>query len=175
MSFGLTGAPSSFQGAMNNTLYPLLFKCALVFFNDILVYNASYEDHVKHLAQVFELLSKDQWLVKFSKCCFAQQSINYLGHVVSAQGVSTDPSKVAAVQAWPQPSDVKQLRSFLGLTGYYRKFVKHYTVIARPLTDLLKKGVLFVWTTNHIVAFETLKQALTEALVLALPDFSKPF
>ena len=160
---------------MNNTLHPLLCKCALVFFNDILVYNASYEDHVQHLAQVFDLLSKDQWLVKLSKCGFAQQSINYLGHVVSAQGVSIDPSKVAAVQAWPQPSDVKQLRSFLGLTGYYHKFVKHYAVIARPLTDLLKKGVLFIWTANHTIAFDTLKQALTEALVLALPDFSKPF
>ena len=113
MSFGLTGAPSSFQGAMNNTLHPLLHKCALVFFDDILVYNASYEDHVQHLAQVFYLLSKDQWLVKLSKCRFAQQSINYLGHVVSAQGVSIDPSKVAIVQAWPQASDVKQLRSFL--------------------------------------------------------------
>ena len=172
MSFGLTGAPSLFQGAMNNTLHPLLRKCALVFFDDILVYNASYEDHVQHLAQVFDLLSKDQWLVKLSKCGFAQQSINYLGHVVSAQGVSTDPSKVATVQAWPQPSDVKQLRSFLGLTGYYRKFVKHYAVIARPLTDLLKKGVLFIWTANHTIAFDTLKQALTEAPVLALPDFS---
>ena len=92
---------------MNNTLHPLLRKCALVFFDDILVYNASYEDHVQHLAQVFDLLSKDQWLVKLSKCRFAQQSINYLGHVVSAQGVSIDPSKVAVVQAWPQPSDVK--------------------------------------------------------------------
>ena len=145
------------------------------FFDDILVYNASYEDHIKHLAQVFELLSKDQWLVKLSKCHFAQQSINYLGHVVSAQGVSTDPSKVATVQAWPQPSDVKQLRSFLGRTWYYRKFVKHYAMIARPLTDLLKKGVLFIWTANHAIAFNTLKQALTEAPVLALPDFSKPF
>jgi len=84
---------------MNNTLHPLLCKCALVFFDDILVYSTFYEDHVKHLAQVFELLSKDQWLVKLSKCRFAQQSINYLGHVVSAQGVSIDPSKVAAVQA----------------------------------------------------------------------------
>jgi len=99
MSFGLTGAPNSFQGAMNNTLYPLLRKCALVFFDDILVYNTTYDDHIKHLAQVFELLSKDQWLIKLSKCRFAQQSINYLGHVVSAQSVSIDPSKVAAVQA----------------------------------------------------------------------------
>ena len=99
MSFGLTGAPNSFQGVMNNTLHPLLRKCALVFFDDILVYNASYEDHVKHLAQVFDLLSKDQWLVKFSKCHIAQQCINYLGHVIGAQGVSTNPSKVAAVQA----------------------------------------------------------------------------
>ena len=99
MFFGLTSAPNSFQGATNNTLYPLLRKCALVFFDDILVYNTTYDDHIKHLAQVFELLSKDQWLIKLSKCRFAQQSINYLGHVVSAQSVSIDPSKVAAVQA----------------------------------------------------------------------------
>ena len=157
LSFSLTGAPSSFQGAMNNTLHPLLRKCALVFFDDILVYSSSYEDHVQHLTQVFQLLSKDQWLVKLSKCRFAQQSINYLGHVVSAQGVSIDPSKVATVQAWPQPSDVKQLHSFLDLTGYYRKFVKHYAMVARPLTDLLKKGVIFIWTANHALAFNTLK------------------
>jgi hypothetical protein len=175
MSFGLTGAPNSFQGAMNTTLHPLLRKCVLVFFDDILVYSATYADHVQHLAQVFELLSQDQWLVKLSKCSFAKQSINYLGHVVSAAGVSTDPTKIAAVQAWPTPTDVKQLRSFLGLTGYYRKFVQHYAVIARPLTDLLKKGTLFIWTLNHTTAFNTLKQALTEAPVLALPDFSKPF
>lgn len=152
MSFGLTGAPNSFQGAMNTTLHPLLRKCVLAFFDDILVYSSSYEDHIHHLAQVFELLSKDQWLVKLSKCSFAKQSISYLGHIVSAQGVSTDPSKIEAVKAWPTPSDVKQLRSFLGLTGYYRKFVKHYAVITRPLTDLLKKGVLFAWTANHTVA-----------------------
>lgn len=121
------------------------------------------------------MLSKDQWLVKLSKCRFAQQSISYLGHVVSSQGVSTYPSKIAAVQAWAQPCDVKQLRSFLGLRGNYRKFVKHYAVIAQPLTDLLKKGVLFIWTANHTLAFDTLKQALTEAPVLALPNFSKPF
>jgi hypothetical protein len=175
MSFGLTGAPNSFQGAMNTTLRPLLRKCVLVFFDDILIYSKTYEEHLHHLEQVLSLLAQDQWLVKLSKCKFAQQSLAYLGHVVSAQGVSTDPSKIADIQAWPVPQDIKQLRSFLGLAGYYRKFVKHYAVIARPLTDLLKKGVLFVWTSTHTVAFNTLKDALITAPVLALPDFSKPF
>jgi hypothetical protein len=175
MAFGLTGAPNSFQGAMNTTLKPLLRKCVIVFFDDILVYSSSYEDHIQHLANVFELLSQDQWLVKLSKCRFAQQSISYLGHVISAQGVSTDPTKIEAVLSWPVPQNIKELRSFLGLTGYYRKFVQHYAVIARPLFDLLKKGTLFIWTATHTTTFEALKQALVTAPVLALPNFSRPF
>lgn len=97
MAFGLTGAPNSFQGAMNTTLRPLLCKCALVFFDDFLVFSKSYEEHIQHLDQVLSLLAQDHWLVKLSKCSFAQQSISYLGHVVSAQGVSTDPSKIADI------------------------------------------------------------------------------
>jgi hypothetical protein len=120
-------------------------------------------------------LAKDKWLVKLSKCRFGQQSISYLGHIVSQSGVATDPAKIDAIKLWPQPTDVKQLRSFLGLAGYYRKFVRHFAVIARPLTDLLKKGSLFIWTSVHSSAISALKNALVQALVLALPDFSKEF
>jgi hypothetical protein len=175
MAFGLTGAPNTFQGAMNSTLKPLLRKCVIVFFDDILVYSATWGDHLQHLRQVFDLLAKDKWLVKLSKCHFRQQSISYLGHIVSQSGVATDPAKIDAIKLWPQPTDVKQLRSFLGLAGYYRKFVRHFAVIARPLTDLLKKGSLFIWTSVHSSAISALKNALVQALVLALPDFSKEF
>jgi hypothetical protein len=175
MSFGLTGAPNTFQGAMNTTLKPLLRICVIVFFDDILIYSASFEQHLQHIQQVLELLSRDQWLLKLSKCRFAQQSIAYLGHVISAEGVATDPSKVDTIKQWPRPVDVKELCSFLGLVGYYRKFVRNFTVIARPLHDLLRKGTVFVWTPSHQSAFDALKTALISAPVLALPDFSKEF
>lgn len=123
MAFGLTGAPGSFQEAMNTTLAPYLRKFVLVFFDDILIYNTSYEEHLIHVKLVFELLMKDHWKIKLSKCIFAQQQIKYLGHIISSAGVATDPSKVAAVAKWPLPSNAKELRGFLGLAGYYRKFV----------------------------------------------------
>eukprot|EP00267_Zea_mays_P041848 XP_020393779.1 uncharacterized protein LOC103628713 [Zea mays] len=175
MAFGLTGAPGTFQKAMNHTLAPLLRKCALVFFDDILVYSASLAEHISHLEQVFDLLSADAWKVKFSKCKFAQQQVSYLGHVVSSKGVSTDPVKIEAIAHWPEPSCVKELRSFLGLAGYYRKFIRHFGVICQPLTALLKKGVLYIWTSDHACAFQTLKTALTQAPVLSLPNFTAPF
>jgi hypothetical protein len=121
------------------------------------------------------LLVKDKWQVKLSKCTFAQQQLCYLGHVINAHGIATDPAKVSAVQSWPQPDNVKDLRSFLGLAGYYRKFVKNFAIIAKPLTNLLKKQVLFVWTSVHTEAFTALKHALMSAPVLAVPDFSKTF
>jgi hypothetical protein len=175
MAFGLTGAPGTFQGAMNVTLAPGLRRFVLVFFDDILVYSRSLEEHVSHLRLVFEWLRRDQWKLKMSKCNFALQSIHYLGHVISGQGVATDPAKVQAVHDWPAPHNVKELRGFLGLAGYYRKFVRHFGIIDRPLTDLLKKDTLFLWTPPHQQAFETLKHALCSAPVLALPDFTLPF
>jgi len=175
MAFGLTGAPGSFQGAMNATLAPGLRKFVIVFFDDILVYSRSYEEHLDHIRQVFEWLARDQWKLKFSKCKFAQRSISYLGHIISEQGVATDPAKVEAVLSWPTPSSVKELCSFLGLAGYYRKFVRHFGILARPLTNLLKKNTMFVWTAEHDEAFSALKTALSSAPVLALPDFSVPF
>lgn len=175
MAFGLSGAPGTFQGAMNTSLAPLLRKCVVVFFDDILVYSQSFEDHVQHLSQVLTILHQDQWFVKLSKCKFAQQTISYLGHVISAHGVSTDPAKVEAIVSWPVPSNIKELRSFLGLAGYYRRFVRHFAVIAKPLTTLLKKGVFFIWTQEQEISFATLKESLSSAPVLALPDFTKFF
>jgi hypothetical protein len=120
-------------------------------------------------------LKKDQWQAKLSKCVFAQQKVAYLGHVVSAEGVSTDETKIENIKDWPVPSNLKELRGFLGLSGYYRKFIKHYAIISQPLTELLKKGTLFVWTEITETAFQTLKLALMTAPVLALPDYNVQF
>ena len=156
---------------MNYTLKPLLRKCAVVFFYDILIYSPSLEAHIDNLCQVLQLLSDDQWKLKLSKCRFAHSSITYLGHVISVDGVVIDPSMISDVQ--PVPQDLKQLRSFLGLAGYYRKFVHGFGTIAAPLTALLKEG--FIWSDAAAAAFAALKKAVTIAPVLALPDFSLPF
>jgi hypothetical protein len=119
MAFGLSGAPGTFQGAMNTTLAPVLRKCALVFFDDILIYSKTLPDHVQHLRQVLSILQQEQWQVKRSKCAFAQERIAYLGHVISKHGVATDDSKIASIKAWLAPTNVKEVRGFLGITGYY--------------------------------------------------------
>ena len=124
---------------------------------------------------MFQALARDHWKLKLSKCSFAQQKISYLGHIISADGVGTDLAKLDAIAQWPIPDSVKELRGFLGLAGYYRKFVRHFGIISKPLTNLLKKHVLFVWTEDHHRAFQTLKDALCNAPVLALPNFSRPF
>jgi hypothetical protein len=111
--------------------------------DDILIYSATLEEHVKLLTEVFQILEQHNFFIKRSKCLFAQSSVEYLGHVISAEGVATDPSKVQVVVSWLTPKNIKQLRGFLGLTGYYRKFIQHYGMMARPLTDLLKKDVNF--------------------------------
>jgi hypothetical protein len=109
MSFGLCGAPATVQGAMNSTLKPLLWRCVLVFFDDILVYSKSFEEHMDHLRVVFQLLDQDKWKVKISKCSFAQRQISYLGHIISAEGISTDSSKICSITTWPAPSNAKEL------------------------------------------------------------------
>ena len=153
MPFGLAGAPATFQGAMNATLKPVLRRSALVFFDDILIYSKTEAEHVAHLKKVFELLIKDHWKVKQSKCSFAQRQLSYLGFVISAAGVSTEPEKIFKVQNWPTPCNAKDLHQVLGFTGYYRKFVPHYGVIARPLTNLLRKNTPFMWTSDCETAF----------------------
>lgn len=175
MPFGLTNAPATFQSIMNLIFAALLRKGVLVFMDDILVYSSSLEEHVKLLQEVFDILRHHQFYIKLSKCAFAQSEVEYLGHCISSLGVATEKSKIVAVEQWPVPVNVKELRGFLGLTGYYRKFIKHYGLICKPLTKLLKKGIPFVWTSVTQTAFEQLKQALVNAPVLAIPDFSKQF
>lgn len=175
MSYGLTSAPATFQEVMNTILAPLLRRGVLVFIDDILVYSSTLEEHVKLLRQVCQILTEHQLKVKRFKCFFARASLTYLGHVISARGVSTDTKNIVAMQTWPVPSNTKEVRGFLGLAGYYRKFVRNFGVISSLLTDLLKKNVVFCWTSEHEASFQSLKQALLSAPVLALPDFKKPY
>ncbi|XP_050917693.1 uncharacterized protein LOC127133410 isoform X1 [Lathyrus oleraceus] len=174
MPFGLTNAPSTFQATMNQLFSPFLRRFVIVFFDDILVYSSSIKDHLNHLDLVLQCLLTNSFFVKLSKCLFCQESIDYLGHIVSSKGVHADPTKLDAMMKWPPPSNVKQLRGFLGLTGYYRRFIANYATIAAPLTDLLRHDS-FSWTTAATAAFSALKQAMMAAPVLRLPDFSKEF
>jgi hypothetical protein len=139
MPFGLTSAPATFQCTMNSILEPFLRKFVIVFMDDILVYISSLSNHAHHLKQVLTLLRTHKFYVKLSKCVFAQQSLEYLGHIISAYGVPTDPTKTKAMREWSTLLTVTELKGFLGLTGYYRKFVKNYDTLAKPLTNLLKK------------------------------------
>jgi hypothetical protein len=137
MPYVLAYAPATFQGAMHIVLSPLLRKGVLVFMDDILVHTQELEEHRRLLTQVLQLLQQNGLKEKMSKCTFAQNRISYLGHIISEQGVATDDSKVHAVQEWPEPTNAKQLRAFLGLAGYYRKFVRFFGVISKPLANLL--------------------------------------
>ncbi|GAU35592.1 hypothetical protein TSUD_295280 [Trifolium subterraneum] len=174
MPFGLSNAPASFQSLMNQVFQKVLRKFVLVFFDDILVYNATWSSHLLHLEIVLQLLDHHKLFVKLSKCSFGMSEVDYLGHTIFGMGVIMDKTKVQAVLQWPTPTNLKQLRGFLGLTGYYRRFIKSYATIASPLTDLLKKDS-FNWSDNAMKAFNTLKQAITSAPVLILPNFSQPF
>ncbi|XP_071909780.1 uncharacterized mitochondrial protein AtMg00860-like [Coffea arabica] len=159
---------------MNDIFRPFLRKFLLVFFDNILIYSKSGKEHIQHLTTVFETLLKHQLKVKKNKCSFAADKIEYLGHVISVEGVSADPQKLVSIQQWPTPVTIKELRGFLGLTGYYRRFIKGYGIIARPLTDLLKKNA-FAWHDGATAAFDQLKLAMTSPPVLTLPDFSQEF
>jgi hypothetical protein len=174
MPFGLTNAPFTFQSLMNYIFQPYLRRFILVFFDDILIYSKDLDSHVLHLTQTLYLLRQHQLFAKMSKCRFGCSKIEYLGHIVSAQGVSADPGKIQAMVDWPFPKTLKALRGFLGLTGYYRKFIKGYGSIAAPLTAMLRKNS-FSWSEPAEAAFQALKEAVTHAPVLALPDFTQPF
>jgi hypothetical protein len=147
----------------------------VVFIDDILIYSKSKAKHAKHLRIVLQRLGDHKLYAKFSKCEFWLDSVKLLGHTISKEGISVDPSKVQEVMDWKPPKSVHQIRSFLGLAGYYRRFIPDFSRIAKPLTELLKKGVKFVWSEECDQAFHTLRKHLTSAHVLTQPDMSKPF
>ena len=170
MPFGLTNAPAAFMDLMNRVFRPYLEKFVIVFIDDILVYSGSKEDHEKHLRIVLQILRDKQLYAKFSKCEFWLDRVVFLGHVISAEGVLVDPKKVEAVVNWEPPTNPTEVRSFLGLAGYYRRFVQDFSIIASPLTKLLRKNTKFEWTTECQESFEKLKACLTSAPVLTLPS-----
>ena len=175
MPFGLTNAPAAFMRLMNEVFHDYLDKFVIIFIDDILVYSKSKEEHKEHLRLVMERLRNQKLFAKSSKCSFWKREIGFLGHIVSGEGVAADPEKVQAIREWPRPTTVTEVRSFLGLAGYYRKFVKDFSSIAKPLTKLTGKGVPFLWVEETERAFKKLKEALTTAPVLALPEQGKPY
>ncbi|KAL0292961.1 UNVERIFIED_CONTAM: Retrovirus-related Pol polyprotein from transposon [Sesamum calycinum] len=175
MPFGLTNAPASFSTMMNQVLHGFLDDFVVVYLDDIVVYSGTLAEHVEHLRQVLTRLCEHELYAKVSKCSFAQETISFLGHIVERGHIRMDPKKVQAIEEWRPPSDVHDLRSFLGLANYYKRFVKGYSEIAWPMTDLLKKTETWDWTPQCQVAFDNLKRAMVIDPVLALPDMSKPF
>ncbi|VVA41094.1 PREDICTED: retrotransposon, partial [Prunus dulcis] len=170
MPFGLTNAPAAFMDLMNRVFRPYLDHFVIVFIDDILVYSQTLEGHKKHLRLVLRTLRRKQLYAKFSKCQFWLDRVIFLGHVISAEGIYVDPQKVEVVVNWVQPTSVTEIRSFLGLAGYYRRFVEGVASIAAPLTRLTRKDVAFEWTEECEQSFQELKKRLTTAPILALPD-----
>ncbi|CAO2152943.1 unnamed protein product [Urochloa humidicola] len=152
-----------------------LDKFVVVFIDDILIYSETAEEHEEHIRVVLEKLRQNQLYAKFSKCEFWMEEVAFLGHVLSAKGVAVDPIKIKSVTEWKQPTTVTEIRSFLGLAGYYRRFIENFSKIAKPMTELLKNNVRFEWTEACENSFQTLKEKLTTAPVLTLPDIKKDF
>ncbi|KAD0280377.1 hypothetical protein E3N88_44511 [Mikania micrantha] len=170
MSFGLTNAPAAFMDLMNRVCRPMLDRSVIVFIDDILIYSKNEGDHACHVREVLEILRKEKLYAKFSKCAFWLREVQFLGHVVNPKGIMVDPAKVETVMKWSPPKSPTEVRSFLGLAGYYRRFIQDFSKIATPLTKLTKKDVKYEWGPNQEQAFSVLKEKLTQAPVLALPD-----
>jgi hypothetical protein len=175
MSFGLTNAPTYFMYLMNKVFMEYLDNFVVVFIDDILIFSKMEEEHEKHLRMVLEKLRSNQLYTKFSMCEFWLTEVAFLGHVISAEEISVDPSKVKDVLNWMPPMNALEIRSFLGLAGYYRRFIKDFSKIAKPMTRLLERNKDFDWTEECQASFEELKKRLTSAPVLILLDITKKF
>ena len=175
MGMGLTNAPATFQRLMYKVLGGLLWTTSMAYMDDLVVYSESFDEHIAAISEVFSRIRQSKLKIKPPKCSFAKTGIHYLGFVISADGVQCDPAITEKVQAFAKPKSKRDVRSFLGLTSYYRRFILNYAFIAKPLHDLTKDDANFVFEPKHETAFETLKQALVSPPVLAFPDFEKPF
>ncbi|WVZ89504.1 hypothetical protein U9M48_035897 [Paspalum notatum var. saurae] len=173
MSFGLTNAPAYFMYLMN--FFNELDVFVVIFIDDILIFSKTEEEHAEHLHIVLQKLHDHRLYAKFSKCEFWLREISFLGHVLSEKGVAVDPSKEQEVLDWDRPQTVTEIRSFLGLAGYYRRFIDNFSKVAKPMTKLTKKNVKFEWSPQCEKAFQTLKSPLTFAPILTQPDSTKSF
>jgi hypothetical protein len=175
MPFGLKSAPSTFQRLMNNVLMGLIGTRCFVYLDDVIIFGENLEEHHTRLREVFEKLRQYNLKIEPDKCEFLKTELTYLGHVVTGEGVKPDPQKIQAICEFPIPKNKTEVKSFLGLAGYYRKFIPHFSKIAKPLNDLQKKDQMWKWETEQIQSFQQLKEALTQEPVLQYPDFTKPF
>jgi hypothetical protein len=160
---------------MNKVFMDYFDKFMIVFIDDILIFSKNEEEHDKHLRLVLQKLRENQLYAKLNKCEFWLEEVSFLGHIISEGGISVDPSKVKDVLSWKTPQNVLDIRSFLSLAGYYRRFIEGFSKISKPMTELLAKGKTFEWTPRHEASFQESRKRLTTALVLTMPDIEKPF
>ncbi|GKA02066.1 putative reverse transcriptase domain-containing protein [Tanacetum coccineum] len=175
MPFGLTNAPAVFMDLMNRVCKPYLDKFVIVFIDDILIYSKNKQEHEEHLKLILELLKKEELYAKFSKCEFWIPKVQFLGHVIDSKGIHVDPAKIESIKDWASPKSPTEIRQFLGLAGYYRRFIEGFSKIAKPMTKLTQKKIQFVWGDKQEAAFQLLKQKLCSAPILALPEGSEDF
>ena len=175
MPFGVTNAPSVFMEYMNRIFHAYLDLFVVVFIDDILIYSKSEEEHAEHLKIFLQVLKEKKLFAKLSKCEFWLNEVSFLGHVISGNGIAVDPAKVDAVSQWETPKSVTKIRSFLGLAGYYRRFIEGFSKLALSLTQLTCKGKAFVWDVHCENSFNELKKRLTTTPVLTLPRSEEPF
>lgn len=187
MPFGLCNTPSTFQRLMERLFGDQRHQTILLYLDDIIVFASSVQQHLQRLRVVLSRLQAENLKAKLDKCAFFREEVKFLGHIISAQGVVTDPGKTEAVARWPRPSTVSELRTFLGFVSYYRRFVEGFAKLAAPLHQLVaeatggksgkksKRGIIEVWSAQCEEAFGTLKHRLMTAPVLAYADFAKPF
>ena len=175
MPFGLCNAPSTFERLMENIMSGLQWETLLVYLYDVIVFGKTIEDELRRLQEVFRRLRHANLKLKPKKCKLFQKSVLYLGHVVTPDGIATDPEKIGDIEEWRRPTCIKEVRQLLGLASYYRRYVQGFCEIAKPLYNLTKKSVVFHWITECEEAFYALKQSLTTSPILAYPDNNGKF
>jgi hypothetical protein len=174
MPFGLTNAPATFQSCMNHVFNKQLRKFLLVFFDDLLIYSKTWEEHLQHVEQILAIMEKQSLYAKESKCEFGMTEVLYLGHIIGVKGVQVHQEKIQAILDWPTPKTLTELKGFLGICCYYRRFVKGFSQLCAPLTDLTRMGA-FKWSPEAQLTFDKMKKVMCTCPVLALPDFAQPF
>ncbi|GJU25708.1 putative reverse transcriptase domain-containing protein [Tanacetum coccineum] len=175
MPFGLTNAPAVFMDLMNRVCKPYLDKFVIVFIDDILIYSKDKKEHEEHLKAILELLKKEKLYAKFSKCEFWIPKVQFLGHVIDSRGIHVDPAKIESIKDWASPKTPTEIRQFLGLAGYYRRFIEGFLKIAKSMMKLTQNGIKFDWGEKEENAFQLIKQRLCSAPILALPEGSEDF